>query len=186
MTPAGRSREPTTGAVRGKALVNALLFQLGWAICVLGGSYAAVLFVVPYLVCHFAWISDDSREWRFTLAAASAGILLDVLALRCGVFAFTETAAYPVWMVVLWVLFATLVPHGLGWLQGRWLMAALLGAAGGAGSYAAGMRVGVAEASVPSLAYTWWALQWALLLPALLLLARSHRLSSCRRRAGRQ
>jgi hypothetical protein len=150
-------------------LLNALLFQLGWFACVLGGTPVAQVFLPLYLVVHFTWISTDPREWRFTALVVLLGCALDAIAVSAGVFTFEGSSFLPFWLVALWVLFATLVPHGLSWLQGRLWLAAAAGAAGGTLSYVAGLRLGVAEAPVLPLAVGWWAIQWAVLLPSLLL-----------------
>jgi len=161
--------------VHGKAIANAVLFQIGWLVCLLGGSTAALAFAAPYLWLHFAWVSDNPREWRFVVGAGVLGIALDAVALRCGVFGFVDGAIYPPWMAVLWLLFATLVPHGLRWLQGRWLLAAALGAVGGTLSYVAGVRLGVARVDDLWRAAAWWSAQWAVLMPLLLAMANRNR-----------
>lgn len=152
-----------------KKWLNALLFQLGWFACVLGGTAVAQVFLPLYLLVHFTWIASDRREWRFTALVVVLGTSLDAIAVSAGVFAFEGSSVLPFWLVALWVLFATLVPHGLSWLQGRPWLAAATGAAGGTLSYVAGLRLGVAEAPVLPLAVGWWAIQWAVLLPSLLL-----------------
>ena len=153
----------------GRNMLNALLFQLGWFACVLGGSTVAKVFLPLYLVVHFTWISAAPREWRFTALVVLLGVTLDVIAVSAGVFTVEAGGVLPFWLVALWVLFATLLPHGLSWLQGRPWLAAVAGAAGGTLSYVAGVRLGVAEATCLPLAVGWWAIQWALLLPSLLL-----------------
>lgn len=153
-----------------RPVVNAVLFQFGWFACVLGGNVVAGAFLLPYLLVHFGWVSRLRGEWLYTIAVAVTGFGFDWLLSQAGVFKLAEPG-FPVWLAALWVLFATLVPHGLRWLQGRYWLAAALGAAGGASSYAAGISLGVASADVPWLAYTVWAAEWALLMPLLVLAA---------------
>lgn len=147
--------------------VNALLFQLGWFICVLGGSTAALLFTIPYLVFHFGWYSELKGEWRYTLIVLALGLALDSLNLAFGVF---ETdSGFPIWLACLWILLATLLPHGLHWLRYRPLLAATLGAIGGMASYNAGILMGVAETENLTLSRIIWMAQWCVLIPGLLI-----------------
>jgi hypothetical protein len=48
----------------------------------------------------------------------------------------------PPWMAALWPNFVTTLHTSLGWLAGRYRLAALLGAVGGPLSYYAGARLG--------------------------------------------
>ena len=73
----------------------------------------------------------------------------------------------PVWMVALWVAFAATLRHSLGWLRGRWLLGAVLGAIGGPLAYLSGQALGAValhgEAGVLAVA-----VQFALATPLLL------------------
>jgi hypothetical protein len=152
-------------------LVNAVLFQLGWFACVIGGDIIALLWTVPYLILHFLYISTQGKEWQFVLFVAVLGSILDAAAIAAGMFSVSSALPLPVWLICLWLLFGTLIPHGLSWLRGRSWLAALFGAIGGSMSYIAGVRLGAASTDNLMVSSLIWATQWALLLPLLLAIA---------------
>ena len=78
----------------------------------------------------------------------------------------------PVWIVVMWMLFATTLGGVLRSLQQRPLLAALVGAAGAPLAYYSGARLGALALTRPVPALLAEAAGWALLLPLLLMAAR--------------
>lgn len=154
-----------------RMIINGILFQLGWFMCVLGGNVYALIWLLPYLYVHFRYISQSPGEWLFVFAVTTLGISLDSVALHVGIFSIPGNPVFPLWLACLWVLFATAIPHCLSWLQGRPAAAALFGALGGSMSYLAGIKLGAARSDNTSIAVIYWAVQWAVLLPGLLLLA---------------
>ncbi|MOA29752.1 hypothetical protein D3C78_1507890 [compost metagenome] len=74
----------------------------------------------------------------------------------------------PLWLALLWALFATTLNHCLAWTARPWWLGSLLGAVAGPLSYWAGARiagVGLPLGSVPTLLLL--AGLWALLVPIL-------------------
>lgn len=170
--------------VTARLLLNALLFQAGWWACVLGGNRVAILFVAAALLLHWCCVSRERAEWLCIAIAAAAGCLLDAALQGFGVVRFAAGAghAIPLWLVALWLLFATTLDHSLRWLQSRWLLAALLGAGAGASSYWGGVELGVAQFGIATpVACSILAVCWGLLLPLLsaMMQRRSRVLSSC-------
>lgn len=149
--------------------VNAVLFQIGWFICVLGGDLPALAFTAFYLLFHFGWYSQLKGEWLYTVVIASAGVILDSFNLWLGVFSSPE--GFPLWLLCLWILVATVVPHGLYWLRCRPLLAIAFGAIGGAGSYTAGIQLGAASSENLFLSQLIWLVQWGVLFPLLLIIS---------------
>jgi hypothetical protein len=81
-----------------------------------------------------------------------------------------------VWLVALWVNFALVLNVALSWLQGRWLLAAVLGFLGGPAAYYSGQRLGAVGLAPP----LWRSLLtlgggWAVAIPVLLWVARALR-----------
>lgn len=74
----------------------------------------------------------------------------------------------PVWIMAMWLAFATL-PHGcLNWLQGKWALQVILGGLTGPLSYLAGGKLGGATLNEP----VWQSLAiigvcWAIALPVI-------------------
>ena len=69
----------------------------------------------------------------------------------------------------MWMLFACTLRYAFGWLYGKPLLAALLGAVGGPAAFWAGQRLGaVSFHPTPGLSLGVLAIVWAALLPTLM------------------
>ncbi|MCD5997209.1 DUF2878 domain-containing protein [Pseudomonas sp. CDFA 602] len=156
-----------------KTLANALLFQAGWFACVLGSNSYWQLIAVVLLLIHFLWISSWAAEGRLVLLVTLAGIVLDSLLMRLGVFDFgTSGYLIPLWLVLLWALLGTTLNHCLAWTAKPLWRAALLGAISGPMSYYAGSQL--AQVSLPLGLWpsmTILSLVWAITFPLLQWLA---------------
>ncbi|MBS7561531.1 MULTISPECIES: DUF2878 domain-containing protein [Pseudomonas] len=157
-----------------KQLANALLFQLGWFICVLSGDSAWLLLGVAILLAHFRWIGSWAGESRMIVGVALIGITLDSFLHWLGVFQFQQVSLLiPLWLMLLWILLGTTLRHCLAWTARPWWLASILGALCGPLSYYAGGRL----AGV-TFAYGLWptllglGLLWGVLLPLFHVLAR--------------
>lgn len=164
-----------------RKLVNFVMFQLGWFVCVLSGAHgvqwAAVLVIGAMLAVHFAFLSEDRRVDGMTLAVAGVlGSLADSAVAAAGFIRFASPWPIawlePLWMALLWLNFSTTLNASLSWLRGRYVLAALLGAVGGPLAYFGGVKLGAIEiAQNPLLAYGLVALAWAAVMPVLLVVA---------------
>jgi len=160
-------------------LLNFAMFYLGWFACV-GGAGRGVLWLGPVvvaalIVAHLCLTSNRVQEAKLIVVAGFFGFVCDTLQASAGLYAFTNTSAAPwlcpPWMVALWMLFATTLNGSMGWLAGRFGLAAALGAVFGPLSYLAGARLGAIELhanAFVSLAAI--AVAWAGAMPALLCL----------------
>jgi hypothetical protein len=155
------------GQVR-KTLINLALFQLGWLVCVLGGNVYAVGFTLLALLLHQWLILEQASEWKLIGIVVVCGCLWDMAMVQTGVIHYTDAilAGLPLWLVCLWLLFATTFMHSLSWLRRYlWLAVPLAGVFGPA-SYWFGANLTDAELRAPvivSLAIM--AAGWALLFP---------------------
>lgn len=76
----------------------------------------------------------------------------------------------PVWILALWLAFATTLNVSLAWMQGRYIISILFGAAGGPLAYLGAERIGaVLLQGYPS--YVALSLGWAVITPTLLYIA---------------
>lgn len=158
------------------AVRDYIVFQCGWVACVAFGNSGALLALLVFVPLQALWPARrGAREWVLVLGFAGAGLAMDLAWQAGGLLAFTGQVAFgvPLWLVVLWLLFAGTLFHSLAFLTRRLWLAAVLGATAGPLSYLAGMRLGAAtsehEAWIIGLAM---APAWALLLPGLAHLAR--------------
>ena len=158
----------------GSRLLNAALFQLGWFACVLGGDFIAVVVTATILFAHGQLFVLARREWLLIVGVALVGIFLDGVWVFSGVLDFPQAQSIiPIWLVCLWVIFATSLCHSFYWLQRRLVLASLLGAMAGPSSYLAGAAMAgvvIAEPRVISIAAI--SIAWSLLFPLGLFIAR--------------
>jgi len=156
-------------------LLNATLFQIGWFACVLGvaqeypyvGPPVAALVVAIHL-----FLAPDAGGDAFLIAkSALLGVIGETLNAATGVFSYATGHVGPLpapWLAALWFLFPTTLRHALSWLQGRYVLAAALGAWGGAASYFAGAKLGAISLEPNVLAsVAVIGVQWAVITPLL-------------------
>lgn len=155
-------------------IANAVLFQLGWLACVLGGNSLWLLLAVAALVIHLRWISSWAAEGRLILCVVIVGTAVDSVLRYLDVFRFADASPLiPLWLMLLWALLATTLRHCLAWSARPWWLASALGAVGGALSYYAGGRLAGVQfpyGDIPTLIVI--GLLWAGLFPLLHLMAR--------------
>ncbi|MEL1091109.1 DUF2878 domain-containing protein [Pseudomonas sp. OB66] len=155
-------------------IANAVLFQLGWLACVLGGNSLWLLLAVAVLVIHLRWISSWAAEGRLILCIVIVGTAVDSVLRYLDVFRFADASPLiPLWLMLLWALLATTLRHCLAWSARPWWLASGLGALGGALSYYAGGRLaGVQFPYGEAATLIVIGLLWAGLFPLLHLMAR--------------
>lgn len=142
-------------------LVNALGFEVIWTLCVMGGSWVAAVAGSAWVTLHLRYVGKPD-EWRLVAAFALLGLAIDGSLQLAGGLIFNNqwliAGLLPLWLWMLWPLFATLVHHSLAWLWRRPWLAAALGALGGPLSYYAGAEltdVTLAPWLLPAQALIW-------------------------------
>ena len=134
-----------------RPVANLIAFQLCWLAAVLGAAagmpWLGVLFAALWLPAHVHAAKDSaSVELKLVVAAGLLGFAADSLLVLSGFMSFPPQARLgaptTLWMVVLWLAFAATLRHVLGWLRGRYLLGALLGAVAGPFAYWSGSKLG--------------------------------------------
>ena len=161
-------------------LINLVLFQAAWFACVLGAAAGnmwvgplAVFLVVPLQVILFSRSPD--REATFMILSGVAGFFAETMMTWAAVHSPARGAmpwpVSPLWMVALWVNFASAFSLSLSWLKGRYFLAAFMGFWAGPLAFYAGERMEaiVIHADLVR-GYGAVALVWATAVPGLLLL----------------
>ena len=162
---------------RGRLILNAGLFQLGWFACVLGAQQPWLLLIaIACLALHLIWIANASNEWRSLLRVAACGWVLDSALMHLGLFHFSgATVVLPLWLALLWLLFASTLHYSLSWTKRPWWLGSLTGAIGGPLSYWGGARLADVDLPLGGWPSTLLlALIWALLMPAMHWIAGLH------------
>ena len=163
-------------------LASFALYQLGWFAAVLLAAHSrpwlAAAALVPFLALHLAYCARPARELRLLALAALIGLAWDSAVMATGWQHYAGgqvlAALAPLWVVVLWAQFATLLRGPLRWLRGRPLLAALLGLVGGPLAWAGGARLGAVQLVPPMPALLLQAAGWAALTPCLIWLGARH------------
>lgn len=161
-------------------LADFALFQLTWFVCVTQaaqgqparGIAAVALFVLLQLVR-----STNRRADALLLALAVAiGVIWDTGLLQAGFVRYASpgpvVGVAPIWILAMWALLAAVLRGPLHWLQGRPVLAAVLGSVGGPASYAAAARLGACSFGPEPFATAALATGWAIFTPLLIEAAR--------------
>ena len=159
LTPAGK-----------RVLLDALVFQIAWLICVLGGVTLALIITLANLVLHLHWLQANRSfafRWLvYILICSLIGIGIDQLAIYAGFFIFQDSQLVPIWLMCLWLNFMMTLHFSLYWLEKSWWATSLIGGVGGAYSYFVGEHLG--QVILPyhwSLDALFLFISWAVLLP---------------------
>ncbi|MDZ4675784.1 MAG: DUF2878 domain-containing protein [Gemmatimonadota bacterium] len=167
-----------------KALaINLLLYKIGWFGGVLaaarnmpwaGGALIAVLIGV-----HLWLVGDRQRELRIILTCGLLGAVIDSAQMQAGVLTFEGGFLFPwlcpPWIILMWMQMGTTLRYCLRFLQGRPLVAALMGGVAGPLSFHAGERMGAVTLHPnPQLAIASLAISWTVAMPLMMWLARPH------------
>jgi Protein of unknown function (DUF2878) len=134
-------------------VINFIGFQLGWLACVLGGAngrpWLGVVLAVPILAWHFNKADSARKETYLLLAVAVIGGTFDQLLLTMEMVAYPAadwpSRLLPIWMCMLWVLFASTLNVSLRWMRGRLLVGSASGLLGGPVAYYAASRLGAVQ-----------------------------------------
>jgi hypothetical protein len=129
---------------------NLLGYQLTWFVTVKSVSrdvpWIGVATASAFCVCQLLVSRRRPLDLRLMATAALLGTMVDGLLATTGLLHYSGSSVVvpllgcPVWILALWVAFATTVPRSLGWLRGRPWFAAALGALGGPLAYWAAAR----------------------------------------------
>ena len=157
-------------SARTEVWINAVLFQLGWFLCVLDRGMLAITAVLIILLGHFRFLAWRKYELRLLCLVAAWGFVQDAVLMQFGVFQVPDAILPPFWLMALWILFGTTLTRSLSWFQNRLWLATLAGAILGPLSYLAGDRLGAIDVSINQL--PWLSLAWCLCTPLLLWLGR--------------
>ncbi|MCS5451717.1 DUF2878 domain-containing protein [Enterobacter huaxiensis] len=146
----------------GQVFLLAIAFDLYWTLVVLFRERGLVIWLaLAILACLM--LSPAHRLYAVLLAAA--GSLLDALWAMTGLIAFTGASLMPLWMVALWLMFATVWTQLTGTTTLPGWMLTLLATVGGPVAYLIGERLGAIEFLEPTfIVVSWMAPGWLVLM----------------------
>lgn len=138
-------------------------FDIYWGLAV---ALRERLWLALWVVALCAWWLTPRAVKGPLLLVSIGGIALDSLWLGLGLFSFSNSAFFPLWMAALWLAFACwwwLLQQRFAF---RFPMLVPIGALGGPFSYFVGERLGAMTLHQPAwLVFSALAVGWALFLP---------------------
>lgn len=163
-----------------RVLINFLLFQVGWFACVLGAAKGFPLLgpaaVTVAVVIHLSFAHQPRSESLLLLNAGMLGAVFDTLLVQSGNLIYVNGMLWPgtapIWIVSMWVLFATTLNVSMKWLRGRYGVAMVLGLVGGPLSYLGGAELGGLVFVDKTASLVMLAAGWATIMPVLVWMAR--------------
>ena len=163
-----------------KVLLNIVGFQVAWIATAYGASSGAP--IVGTLTCAATIVlalavAENRKDLIVMIVAlglyglAAESLLVIGGLVNYGTAGITPGVA-PVWIVALWMAFATLIRPTFSWLHGRPILASALGAVAGPVAYFAAMRLNALNLPDPM-----WtgllaiAVVWSIAMPGAVLLS---------------
>ncbi len=163
-----------------RMITNFILFQIGWFASVLGGAnglpWLGPIAVLAIVAVHL-WLAERATgELTLIAGCAALGAVFDSALVANGWVGYASgmiaDSFAPYWIVAMWMSFATTLNVSLRWLREMPLLAAGLGLVAGPLTYLGGAGLGGIEFIDQTAAMMALGIGWAVMLPALLLLAR--------------
>jgi hypothetical protein len=154
--------------------------QAGWFACVIsaakGAQWIGVAFAIALIAVHLWRAVLPLEEAKLIASVIVIGGIWDSALVSFGLLAYpssgTMSGFAPVWIFVMWGLFAAQINTTYPWLQRRIWLAPLLGAVAGPLSFRAGAALGALQFAKPWPATVALAAGWSILLPAIIGLSR--------------
>lgn len=161
-------------------LINVIAFKVGWVSAVAGSAnglpIAGPIVILVAIAIHLKLVLEPAREFSLVLLTGIIGFCADSILVSAGWLTYANgtfiAGLAPYWILAMWMLFATTLNVAFRWLQDRLLLAAVLGAISGPASYFAGAKIGAVVLVEPFAALLALSIGWAVILPALIVLAK--------------
>lgn len=161
--------------------LNIAAFYAAWFAAILAAARSLPLVAtaacVSAVALHLALSKRRGVEAGLMLAAAVIGFSVETLVMQAGLATYAASGplpgAAPLWLVTLWMAFATMLNVSFNWLKSHLWLSILLALVVAPPSYYAGAQLGAMELAEPAYAsLAAIGVLWAIVFPALLVLAR--------------
>ena len=158
-----------------RIIINFVLFQLAWVAFVLSAAYQlpwlGFMLGVSLVSIQLAFMPNPIKELQLVIVVCMIGAVFDQLLLNHGVVQYQahgwSVGLVPVWIVGLWIAFASTLNVSMRWLRQSRLMAIALGAVGGPLAYMAAQKLGAVTLTITPSSHIVLAVGWAALMPLL-------------------
>ena len=157
-----------------KILYNAIVFNIAWFVCILGGSLYAVPFAFVVIGIHLAFFSNNKTEIALIVVVLLLGVVVESVFIRAGLLIPPDGSLWPpLWLICLWGFFATTLNHSLRWFQSHLPVALIMGAVSAPLTYLGGTRLNDFSMREPLiLTLVSMGVVWCVVFPFCLILAR--------------
>ena len=162
---------------------NIILFQIGWFACVLGAAYQypwiGTAIALSVIAIHIIKAGNRPAELRLVFVAVVIGVCFETLLMNSGLTQYSEGKVIeniaPVWMILMWPLFATTLNVSMKWMKPLNLsIAAISGAVLAPVAYYSGQQLGAVTFNNTYQSLLYIALGWSLLMPLVIITARKN------------
>lgn len=163
-----------------KSATNLIFFKIVYGMSLAGVSigfpWLGAIGLIGFLIWHAKTSAHAKADFILVGIAILLGTLVDTINIHTGVLVYQESwpsaSIAPFWIMVLWANLALIMNGALRWLQGRYLMAAAIGAVFGPLGYMLGVKLGTASYAGDKLEFFLvTGISWMIALPLLLLTA---------------
>ena len=160
-------------------LINVGIFQVAWFAAVISASqgypWVGALTMLAAILVHLRRASRPQPELILVLVCGVIGAIWDSVLVALGWISYPSgnwvANLAPYWIVTMWMLFATTLNIGFGWLKNRPVLAFIFGAVGGPLAFLTGHKLGGVVLVEFEVALIAQAVGWGLMMPILLELA---------------
>lgn len=160
-------------------IVNFILFQIGWFACVIGASeqmpWLGIAVVLAIVIWHLIQAKQPKLEVSLLFTVLIIGGIFDQIMLNHHFISYQSHGwsnnLVPVWILALWLEFATILNVSLRWMRDRWFIAILFGAIGGPLAYMGAAKLDAVSLNSMPASYLALSIGWAVLTPLLLRLS---------------
>jgi len=159
--------------------INVAFFHGLWLICVQANDLLALAALAIYLLIHQLLFVRKNKEWIVIVAFTLVGIILDGVQLNIPLIQFSgaisinvapEILIPPIWLICLWVGFATTLAHGFRFFLNNIRLAVAATLVAVPFSYMVGTLMSGSELVMPIIALLVEGLGWAIIFPVGLIL----------------
>lgn len=164
-----------------KLIVNFVIFQISWFACVLGAAngmpWQALIFVLVVILLELLLTKANLKNEMILITTVGIiGATFDQLILNHQLLAYAShgwsNAIVPIWIIALWIGFASTLNVSLRWLRDYPKSAFLFGAIGGPLAYLAAEKLGAVQLLITPNSIIALAIGWGILMPVLLNLSK--------------
>jgi len=150
-------------------LLNFILFQVVWFVCVIyqnPGLYLAIPCILVLLLTSSLAHGSLLADIKLIILLSLLALLIDGTLISTGVFILSSSAQPAYWLLVIWIGFSLTLNHSLKPIVKQPVIATISGAIFGPLAYHAGMVLGAIQFGLPAyyiyplLAIIWCLLMW--------------------------